>query len=67
MPAITILNRYRLEDLLAGAMGGALVGRRRQARIFRIASGEVIEASILILSPQRGPARTSNSNTRAIN
>ena len=51
MPAIIILNRYRLEDLLAGAMGGALVGRRRQAGIFRIASGEVIEASILILSP----------------
>ncbi len=50
----------------ACSMGGALVGRPRQARIFRIGSGAFIAASILILAPHRGQTRTSNSKTRAI-
>jgi hypothetical protein len=34
-------------------MGGALVGRPRQVKIFWIASGESMAASILIRPPQR--------------
>jgi hypothetical protein len=50
----------------AGAMGGFLVGRPRQAKILWIASGVSMAASILIRPPQRGQARTSNSNTRSM-
>jgi hypothetical protein len=52
---------------VAGAMGGALVGSPRQERIFPIASGGLIAASIRIRPPQRGQSRMSNPNTRAIN
>jgi hypothetical protein len=48
---------------MAGAMGGALVGRPRQERIFLMTSGVSIAASILIRAPQRGHASTSNSNS----
>jgi hypothetical protein len=51
---------------IAGAMGGFLAGRPRHARIFWIASGGLMAQRILIRPPQRGQARTSNSNTRDI-
>jgi hypothetical protein len=50
---------------LAGAMGGALVGSPRQARIFSIASFVFMAHRTLILEPQRGQARTSKSKDSA--
>ena len=45
----------------AGAIVGALTGRPRQSRIFRIASGGWSAAMIRMRPPQRSHSRTSNA------
>jgi hypothetical protein len=49
------------------AIGGGRDGRPRQSRIFRIASGGWIAASILMRALQRGHSKTSIENILFIN
>ncbi len=48
----------------AAAIGGAREGMPRQSRIFRIASGGLIAARILMRPEQLGHSRTSTEKTR---
>jgi hypothetical protein len=60
---LATMNMLFPYPIMAGRLAGPR-GEAKQAKIFSIASGGLIAASILIRPPQRGQASTSNSNTR---